>query len=250
MNVKMKTTMMMAYAMFNTFFDCCWAWQIHPRSPAAGLGTNPSHAKTCYSPIRNKPFVTINDSITKIYYKDTQYGDDYYSLTSNSSQRRRRALRRVKRRFANVSGGNNNDEGRYRNRQYFLTQQSSNLSSRDSARKIINKSILPTKKRVSLSKKKSSLAYYDRSWDDFDDQHIMTNLYTSVSGNDNSFSTEEKQVPSYYDDKYSTKIGSSLTKKKNRRKSVMVSSSPMNDWLPSMTVSLMFLYMGILAFFG
>jgi hypothetical protein len=76
--------------------------------------------------------------------------------------------------------------------------------------------------------------YYDRSWDDFDERHLVTNDISA----------------SFRGDVYNNDVihfkkgGNKLSKQKPTK---VAPSTPINEWLPSMTISIMIFYMGILA---
>ena len=74
---------------------------------------------------------------------------------------------------------------------------------------------------------------YDREWDSFDYEHLP-DLH------DYDYDVEFYDHPSYYNDKYIVNKG------KNRVAQVPDRRSGINDWLPTMTISLMLFYMGVL----
>jgi hypothetical protein len=228
------TMTMIGYVLLNFLAGCHWAWQIHSRLPyAVGVTT-----------IRNQPSYSFKPRHTKLHYKDIPNDDIYYPRTISSTKRSRRLVRRKPRIIPSLR------QNRYQKRQYYLTRQSGKIFNKESfiGRPSNNNAALPnftSRRRIGLISKKRSMYYYDRSWDDFDERHLVPNdSSASFQGDINNNYVPIPDAYSLYNDVLLLKKGGNKLSKPKPTK--VASSTPINEWLPSMTIGIMIFYMGIL----
>jgi hypothetical protein len=88
--------------------------------------------------------------------------------------------------------------------------------------------------------------YYDHSWDDFDERYLVPNDISASFRGDayNNYVPRPDKYRIYIDVILLKKGGNKLSKQKPTK---VATSTPINEWLLSMTISIMIFYMGFLA---
>lgn len=224
---------MVIYVLLTFFAGCHWSWQIHllPSRPVV------------VTSIQNRPLSSFYPSDTKLHYKDILHDDIYYPRTRTSTERRRRLVRRNPRIIPTLR------RRRYQSQYSRRTAQNGIIGNKDISIRTTSKnhSVRPnfTRRRIGLNSKTRSVYYHDRSWDDFDERYLVP-IDSSASLRADVYSNYAP-IPDKSSSNKDVLLNRAGIKVSRRKPSKVVPSTPINEWLPSMTISIMVFYMGILA---
>ncbi len=225
---------MMTYVLLTFLAGCHWSWQIHL----------PLSRPVVFTSIQNRPLSSVYPSDTKLRYKDTLHDDVYYSRSRTSAERRRRLVRRNPRTIPALR------QRRYQNQYFRRTTQTGIIGNKESSISTSknHSAVRPnfTRRRIGTMSKNSSVYYHDRSWDDFDERHLVP-IDSSAPLRGDVY-RNYAPVPNKSNLKKDALLSRGGIKVLRRKPSKVVSSTtPINEWLPSITISIMVFYMGILA---